>query len=280
MAWTPLDKISFEQLNSELQSIIDNKAGGADFNNLSSSFNSHLLDKKMHFTDNDRFKFDYMYERIVNALDQGVERAIVEFTTMVEDVKTHMLNTDVHWTDLDRNDYNTFRANLDITLANIQLQLEQIFPTADGRYITNAQYSNTVTDLANHMLDPHKHITPMEREKWNSVYNDAVKHSDTALYSHTIDSAKHVSDAERENWNAHKDNTDIHLTPEERSSYNQHISNPNIHVTYQQKNEWTSMKNTINLLEERIISLNNTVSVMNNAIANLQTKVAQLSLLM
>jgi len=279
MSWTPLDKISFEQLNSQLQDIIDNKAGGTEFATLSSKFESHLVDKETHLTPNDRYKLGYVFERVVNTLDAGVEQSIMEFNSTVKDIQAHMRDDQSHWTSLDRNDYNLFRTNLETTLDDLQQQIDALLTNANSIFVDNSTYSETVTNLANHILDPHKHVTPKERETWNSMLGDAKDYTDRELYSHSIDSAKHISDAEREDWNAHKDNVTIHLTPEERGLYNNHVNNGNIHVTHQQKNNWNSMKNKLDMVEESLSSLSNTVAVMNNALANLQTKVAQLSLL-
>lgn len=146
MAWSPIDKISYEQLNSALQSLLNNKTDLSLYNNLNNTVDYHIKTSSMHVSDEDRTKWDYAYDKMSSLLDSTISTNLVNLSTLNTTVNTHTSNTTMHWSDVDRNNYNIFVNN-----TNTDLSKFHTHETNDNIHVTSQDKNNwnkAVADIA------------------------------------------------------------------------------------------------------------------------------------
>ena len=146
MAWSPIDKISYEQLSSTLQAMLNNKTDLSLYNNLNNSFDYHVTSSGLHLTDEDRTKLNYIYDRVSGLLDSAITSNLTNLTNINNTINSHVSNTEVHWSQVDRNNYTVFVNN-----TNTDLDKFHTHEQNDGIHVTNTDKNNwnkAVSDLA------------------------------------------------------------------------------------------------------------------------------------
>lgn len=276
MSWNNRDKISFEQLNPELQLIINNKVDVDNYRDFTSEFNTHRLDRNIHLTSETKRQYDYAYSRVINTLDMGLADTIQAIKDITVSYPNHVSDFTTHWTAVERNAYNTFVINTNNALTDIQSQINQILDKTDARYITSSKFNEIETNLNDHVISASIHVSESDRLRWDSIESAVELYADNLIYNHTQVEKGHITDAERDTWNYHVNNDSIHVTTEEKGDYSNHLKNSSIHVTITDKNDWNNLLYVADAHTTAIRNLNSEIGVLTTNINNMRLQINQI----
>lgn len=221
MSWSDKDRISFKDLQEDLQDLINSKVSSDAFAQSNRTIDSHITNEEIHVTQSDKDTWNQMLaaaKTYAAALVKNTQTIIkTDITTVSDDMKVHMADNVIHITKGDRDKWDAMYDNSKEYTDNIKKELQQSI----GENTTK-----TDTSINDHINNMNIHVSVDDRVKWDSVYDQSVKYTN-----------KVKAELEK-SINSTGKNAD--------SVLNTHVNNKDVHVTLEDKGRWDGSVNTAN----------------------------------
>lgn len=182
MSWTEADKVSFLELNPELRSILEDLITRDQFNQVVNGFNSHVDNKDVHITADERVKWNsnltdakkYVDEAILKLGDFGG----VDVKKYVDDVKTtvdsHSTNSDIHVSKEDKDRWDKSSGDntkyTDKAISDLETKLMKYIDDVLSTIISKLQSGSISTSRVNGIRVTISNDPPTEPELYKEMW--------------------------------------------------------------------------------------------------------------